>query len=45
MNRGRRSEKIFLDKKDHTSFVNLLQETTDAWNVRISAYCLMPNHV
>ena len=24
--------------------MNLLQETTDAWNVRISAYCLMPNH-
>jgi len=44
MNRGRRSEKIFIDKKDYTSFVNLLHETTEAWNVRISAYCLMPNH-
>ena len=44
MNRGRRSEEIFIDKKDYTSFVNLLQETTDTWNVRIAAYCLMPNH-
>jgi len=44
MNRGRRSEKIFLDKTDYTAFVSLLKDTTDAWNICISAYCLMPNH-
>lgn len=44
MNRGRRSENIYLDKLDYKTFVELLQETSDAWNIRIAAYCLMPNH-
>jgi len=44
MNRGRRAEKIFVDDHDHHIFIKLLIETSDAWNVRISAYCLMPNH-
>ena len=25
-------------------FVALLQETSEAWNIRIAAYCLMPSH-
>jgi REP element-mobilizing transposase RayT len=25
-------------------FVELLQETLEAWNIRIAAYSLMPNH-
>jgi REP-associated tyrosine transposase len=44
MNRGRRAEKIFLDKHDYQAFFDLLQETSEAWNIRIAAYCLMPNH-
>ena len=44
MNRGRRREKVFLDKTDCQAFVDLLQETSDTWNVRIAAYCLMSNH-
>ena len=44
MNRGRRSENSYLDKLDYKAFVELLQETSDAWNIRIAAYCLMPNH-
>jgi putative transposase len=44
MNRGRRAEKIFLDNLDYKAFVELLQETSEDWNVRIAAYCLMPNH-
>jgi len=44
MNRGRRAENIYLDKLDHKAFVKLLQETSEAWNIRIAAYCLMPNH-
>ena len=44
MNRGRRSENIYLDKLDYKAFIELLQETSDAWNIRIAAYCLMPNH-
>ena len=44
MNRGRRSEKIFSVQKDYYRFVDLLIESCDLWNIRISAYCLMPNH-
>jgi REP element-mobilizing transposase RayT len=44
MNRGRRGEEIFKDKQDYSMFTELLQETSEMWNVRISAYCLMPNH-
>ncbi len=44
MNRGRRSENIFYDDKDRNTFLDLLQETAGLWNIRISAYCLMPNH-
>jgi len=44
MNRGRRSETIFSAQKDYYRFVDLLIESCDLWNIRISAYCLMPNH-
>lgn len=44
MNRGRRAEDIYLDKLDYKAFIELLQETSEAWNIRIAAYCLMPNH-
>ena len=44
MNRGRRAEKIFNDTHDFEIFIELLEETTEKWNLRISAYCLMPNH-
>ena len=44
MNRGRRSEAIYSGKEDFQMFIALLEETADMWNIRISAYCLMPNH-
>jgi putative transposase len=44
MNRGRRSESIFLDKKDYLLFLDLLKEIRELWNVNIVAYCLMTNH-
>ena len=44
MNRGRRSEKVFFDKEDYQAFIQVLIESTEMWNLRISAYCLMPNH-
>lgn len=44
MNRGRRSEKVFFDKDDYQAFIQVLIESTEMWNLRISAYCLMPNH-
>ena len=44
MNRGRRSEKIFINKKDYQTLIDILIEAGDLWKVNISAYSLMPNH-
>ena len=44
MNRGRRGEKICKDQEDYRMFVDLLEETSEMWNIRVAAYCLMPNH-
>lgn len=44
MNRGRRREDIFLSRHDYDAFVQILQETAEAWNLKVSAYCLMANH-
>ena len=44
MNRGRRAENIFLDKRDYEAFLELLIESSEIWNVRVSAYCLLPTH-
>ena len=44
MNRGRRAETIFSDDKDYLAFTELLKETSEMWNIRVAAYCLMPNH-
>jgi REP element-mobilizing transposase RayT len=44
MNRGRRGEQIFSAKSDYFGFIELLVDTSEMWNLRIAAYCLMPNH-
>jgi REP element-mobilizing transposase RayT len=44
MNRGWRGEEIFSDDSDYTMFTELLRETSEMWNIRVAAYCLMPNH-
>lgn len=44
MNRGRRGEAIFSDDQDYLTFTDLLRETSEIWNLRIAAYCLMLNH-
>ena len=44
MNRGRRSDRIFEGQDDYLQFINLLKDAIDLWDIRISAYCLMPNH-
>ena len=44
MNRGRRSEKIFFTDTDRETFLNVLREASGLWNMRVFAYCLMPNH-
>lgn len=44
MNKGRRSEKIYLSKNDYQTFISLLTESCGLWEVKILAYSLMPNH-
>ena len=44
MNRGRRGDEIFDERKDRETFITLLKEAANLWNVHISAFCLMDNH-
>jgi REP element-mobilizing transposase RayT len=44
MNRGRRSENIFANSEDFKTFIKLLQESVDLWDIKVSAYCLMSSH-
>lgn len=44
MSHGRSDECIFQDNRDYKMFVDLLKESAELWNLRVSAYCLMPNH-
>lgn len=44
MNRGRRGEDIFTDRQDFESFLTVLQDSTEMFRFRVSAYCLMSNH-
>ena len=44
INRGRRREDVFKEQRDYETFIDLLKELADGYNVKIAAYCLMPNH-
>lgn len=44
MNRGRRGDEIFSKDSDYDTFIDLLKEIFEDYNVNISAYCLMSNH-
>lgn len=44
MNRGRRSENVYLNKNDYQIYIDLLIEACELWSVNVSAYSLMPNH-
>jgi len=44
LNRGRRGERIFADTQDYIGFIDVLVDTCELWNLRVAAYCLMPNH-
>ncbi len=35
---------MFFNDRDRDLFIRILQEVFNLWNMRISAYCLMPNH-
>ena len=44
MNRGRRGERVFEHKDDYELFIGILQEAIKLFALRVSAFCLMPNH-
>ena len=44
MNRGRRGEEIFKRKSDYTSFIEILKDLVENFNIKIAAYCLLSNH-
>ena len=44
MNRGRHGENVFSGPKDFGSFLRVLWECTDMFDLRVAAYCLMSNH-
>ncbi len=44
INRGNRREAVFHDKYDYEKFLKLLLESKEKYNIKLYAYCLMPNH-
>lgn len=44
MNRGRRGENVFSSKQDYQSFIDLLEELNEIFNIKVAAYCLISNH-
>ncbi len=44
MNRGRRGERIFETKDDYERFIGVVLEAVELFSLRVSGYCLMPNH-
>jgi REP element-mobilizing transposase RayT len=44
MNRGRRGEQVFEVNDDYELFIEILQEAIELFALRVSAFCLMPNH-
>lgn len=44
MNRGRRHERIYQNKTDYLSFLEIVQKTSKMFSLHIAGYCLMKNH-
>ncbi|HIP82270.1 MAG TPA: hypothetical protein EYH19_01625 [Desulfocapsa sulfexigens] len=44
MNRGRRGDEIFAKRKYRETFISLLKEAANLWNIHIFAFFLMDNH-
>jgi putative transposase len=43
--RGNRRQQTFFNRDDYRAYLDLMAQWCDEWEVRIWAYCLMPNHV
>jgi len=44
INRARRGQEAFATKEDYNSFIDVIKDTAQIFNMRIAAYCLMPTH-
>ena len=44
MNRGRRGENVFSDAEDFAAFLVVLKESSEMFDLRVAAFCLMSNH-
>jgi REP element-mobilizing transposase RayT len=44
MNRARIGQEAFPAKEDYFSFIELIKDTAEMFNLKVSAYCLMPSH-
>ncbi len=44
LNRANGREQIFQKEKDYAAFEKILLEGGEKFNMRILAYCIMPNH-
>ena len=44
MNRGRRGENVFSDRKDYELFLGVLQDSLELFACRVAGFCLMSNH-
>ncbi|MCP5006697.1 MAG: hypothetical protein GY941_22550 [Planctomycetes bacterium] len=45
MNRGANRKRIFFKDNNYDLFINVLKEACNLFNVYISAYCLISNHI
>ena len=43
--RGTRRQKTFFSQKDYSFYLNLLFKYSSKYDLKILAYCLMPNHI
>ena len=44
MSRARMGQLAFPAKEDYFSFIDLLKDTAEMFNIRLAAYCLMTTH-
>jgi len=44
MSRARRGQEAFPAREDYYSFIDLLKDTAEMFNMRVAAYCLMTTH-
>lgn len=44
MNRARQGQTLYGNTADYRRFLDLLEDTADMFNIRVSSYCFMPTH-